>query len=288
MGKVREVGEAYSIPCYEREGVEADDLIASLTKQARAKGYPVVIVSADKDLLQLVGDGVWMLDTMKQRAFGPEETKEKLGVRPEQVRDYLALVGDSSDNVPGVPSVGPKTAVELLTQYRQPRRRLRAPGGAQEEGAQGQARGAPGQLAYLSRDLVTLKDDYELELDEQKLSYGGWDDEVLRKFVKHYGFTRLIDQLGPAKGSRHRCRRRRRKGRAVVAGRAACSGGQCRGARSRVEAPHVEAPVSQARSELAPAPLVLRVVQDASELPAIAQAIESAGRVLGVCGQRRQ
>src|SRR5690349_11114022 len=114
MARVREVADAYKIPCYEREGVEADDLIASLTRIARAKGHQVVLVSADKDLLQLVGDGVWMLDTMKQRGYGPAETKEKLGVSPQQVRDYLALTGDSSDNVPGVPSVGPKPASDLL------------------------------------------------------------------------------------------------------------------------------------------------------------------------------
>ena len=79
MGRVHEVGKAYNIPCYERDGIEADDLIASLTRIARARGHQVVIVSADKDLLQLVGDGVCMLDTMKNKVFGPSATKEKLG-----------------------------------------------------------------------------------------------------------------------------------------------------------------------------------------------------------------
>jgi DNA polymerase-1 len=196
MGRVREVAEAYAIPCYEQEGVEADDLIASLTRIARERGQRVVLVSADKDLLQLVGDGVWMLDTMKQRAYGAAETREKLGVSPEQVRDYLALTGDSSDNVPGVPSVGPKTAAELLAQYgsldgiyRQlPELKKRALRQKLEDHR---------ELAYLSRQLVTLKDDFALEFEEQALRYGGFDEERLRTFFKFYGFTRLLDQLAP-------------------------------------------------------------------------------------------
>ncbi len=261
MAKVREVGEAYSIPCYEREGVEADDLIASLTKQARAKGYAVVIVSADKDLLQLVGDGVWMLDTMKQRAFGPEETREKLGVAPEQVRDYLALVGDSSDNVPGVPSVGPKTAVDLLTQYG-------SLDGIYEHLGELKKKALKAKLeehkdkAYLSQQLVTLKDDYELPLEEQKLRYGGWDDAVLRKFVKHYGFVRLIEQLGPEPSG------------AGNAAPAQLPFGNAPRARTPVAS---GALVAETHPELAPPALALRVVQDASELAAIAQEIEKAG-----------
>jgi DNA polymerase-1 len=197
MGRVREVAEAYKIPCFEQEGVEADDLIASLVRIARGRGRQVVLVSADKDLLQLVGDGVWMLDTMKQRAFGPLETQEKLGVMPAQVRDYLALTGDSSDNIPGVPSVGPKTAAELLAQF-----------GSLDgiyEGLSGLKKKALKQkledhreLAYLSRRLVTLKDDFDLAFDEDALRYGGFDEETLRVFFKRYAFTRLLDELSPA------------------------------------------------------------------------------------------
>ncbi|MFT3921085.1 MAG: 5'-3' exonuclease H3TH domain-containing protein [Myxococcales bacterium] len=234
----------------------------------------MVIVSADKDLLQLVGDGVWMLDTMKQRAFGPEETVEKLGVKPEQVRDYLALVGDSSDNVPGVPSVGPKTAVELLTQFdtlegvytRLEELKKKALKAKLEEHR---------DKAYLSRELVTLKDDYELPLDEQALRYGGWDDGVLRKFVKHYGFTRLIDQLGAGPASAG--------GPKAASAPAQLSLGESPAAPAAAaasdtsSAPASDVPVVEARPELAPAPVVLRVVQEASELPEIARAIEAAG-----------
>jgi DNA polymerase-1 len=199
MARVREVADAYAIPCYEREGVEADDLIASLTRVARARGHRVVLVSADKDLLQLVGDGVWMLDTMKQRGFGPSETKEKLGVLPAQVRDYLALTGDSSDNVPGVPSVGPKTAADLLNQYGS-LDGIYAGLETLTKKALKQKLIEHRELAYLSRQLVTLKDDFELPFEEGELRYGGFDDETLRTFFKRYGFVRLLDQL-PAEGA---------------------------------------------------------------------------------------
>ncbi|HEY6877291.1 MAG TPA: 5'-3' exonuclease H3TH domain-containing protein, partial [Polyangiales bacterium] len=194
MGRVREVADAYAIPCYERDGVEADDLIASLVRIARGRGQRVVIVSADKDLLQLVGDGVSMLDTMKNKVFGPAETRDKLGVGPAQVRDYLALVGDTSDNVPGVPSVGPKTAAELLAQFGSldgiyaglPELKKKALRAKLEDNR---------ELAYLSRQLVTLKDDFDLPFSEQELRYGGWDDDKLRAFLKALAFTRLLDQL---------------------------------------------------------------------------------------------
>ena len=117
MVRVREVVEAWGMSPIEAPGFEADDIIATLVAQARDKGLRVVIVSADKDLLQLVGPDVVMYDTMRDKVFGAEETREKLGVEPEQVRDLLALMGDSSDNVPGVPSVGQKTAAKLLEEY---------------------------------------------------------------------------------------------------------------------------------------------------------------------------
>jgi DNA polymerase-1 len=194
MARVREVADAYAIPCYAQPGIEADDLIATLARAARSRGHQVVIVSADKDLLQLVGDGVCMLDTMRDKAFGPLETHEKMGVVPAQIRDFLALTGDSSDNVPGVPSVGPKTAVELLREHRSLE-------GVYEnietikKKALKQKLIDHRELALLSRQLVTLKDDLSVDFDEQALAYGGWNDTALREFYTQFGFTRLIDQL---------------------------------------------------------------------------------------------
>ena len=114
---MREIVDAYAIPVLQQDGIEADDLIATLVRRAREREMHVVIVSADKDMLQLVGDDVVMYDSGRNLVFGIPETRTKLGVTPEQVRDYLALVGDTSDNVPGVPSVGPKTAQGLIAEY---------------------------------------------------------------------------------------------------------------------------------------------------------------------------
>jgi len=99
------------------ENYEADDVIATLAKQAEARGWDVTIVSTDKDLMQLVSDKVWMLDTMRKKDYGAEEVKEKWGVGPDRIHDLLALAGDSADNIPGVPGIGPKTAVLLLEAY---------------------------------------------------------------------------------------------------------------------------------------------------------------------------
>ena len=99
------------------ENYEADDVIATLATQADKRGWDVTIVSTDKDLMQLVNERVWMLDTMKRKEYGIEEVKERWGVGPERIQDLLALAGDSADNIPGVPGIGPKTAVLLLEAY---------------------------------------------------------------------------------------------------------------------------------------------------------------------------
>ena len=112
MIRVREVVEAAGMATYEAPGYEADDVIATVVRWASKQGLNAVIVSGDKDLLQLIDAKTWMYDTSRDRVFGPAETEAKMGVPPHQVRDLLALTGDSSDNVPGVPSVGPKTATK--------------------------------------------------------------------------------------------------------------------------------------------------------------------------------
>src|SRR5688572_31850812 len=115
---IRDATRAFSIPCIEEDGLEADDIIACYAKIASEAGWKVTIVSSDKDLMQLVEDGkVDMLDTMNDRRIGREQVIEKFGVGPELVGEVLALMGDSVDNVPGVPGVGPKTASQLIQQY---------------------------------------------------------------------------------------------------------------------------------------------------------------------------
>lgn len=114
---VFDVTDGFNFPRICVENYEADDVIATLARQAEARGWDVTIVSTDKDLMQLVGDKIWMLDTMRRKEYGAEEVLEKWGVGPDKIHDLLALAGDSADNIPGVPGIGPKTAVELLNAY---------------------------------------------------------------------------------------------------------------------------------------------------------------------------
>ncbi|MEL7345844.1 MAG: 5'-3' exonuclease H3TH domain-containing protein, partial [Pseudomonadota bacterium] len=113
----RQATEAFNIACKEKEGYEADDIIATLAVQAREAGGRVTIISSDKDLMQLVGGGVEMLDAMKNRRNDVDGVEEKFGVRPERVVDVQALAGDSVDNVPGAPGIGVKTAALLINEF---------------------------------------------------------------------------------------------------------------------------------------------------------------------------
>src|SRR5512144_2995611 len=116
---IRVATRAFSIPCIEEVGLEADDIIACYVTAAKAARWKVTIVSSDKDLMQLIDEdaGIDMLDTMNDRRIGRAEVLEKFGVAPDKVGDVLALMGDSVDNVPGVPGIGPKTASQLIQQY---------------------------------------------------------------------------------------------------------------------------------------------------------------------------
>jgi DNA polymerase-1 len=197
MARVREIVEAWGMHPIEAPGFEADDIIATLVKAAREADKRVVIVSADKDLLQLVGEDVVMYDTMRDKVFGATETREKFGVQPGQVRDLLSLMGDSSDNVPGVPSVGQKTAAKLLNEY-----------GSLEgiyESLEGITRKSLKQKltdhrddALMSRELVTLRQDVPIELEAVQGSYQGGDTGALRGIFSELELTRLLAQLDPA------------------------------------------------------------------------------------------
>lgn len=162
--RVREIAIAYGLPVLECESFEADDVIATVVGFAKKNGLRTVIVSADKDLLQLVDETVVMFDTMRDKLYGEEETVAKLGVLPNQVRDYLSLVGDASDNVPGVPSVGPKTAVQLLTDHKTLDGVYAAVDSIAKNGLREKLK-AHRDDAYLSQRLVSLRDDVPVGLD---------------------------------------------------------------------------------------------------------------------------
>ena len=118
---MRDAVRAFNVACIEKEGYEADDLIATYALQALEAGADVTIVSSDKDLMQIVQPGIVMYDTMKNKVIGEEGVIEKFGVPPSKVIEVQALIGDSSDNVPGVPGIGVKTAALLINEYRRSR-----------------------------------------------------------------------------------------------------------------------------------------------------------------------
>ncbi len=199
---IRDATRAFSLPCIELPGFEADDLIASYATAAMAAGWDVTIVSADKDLMQLVSVDVLpdrpsidMLDTMKNLRLGRDAVVEKFGVGPERLGDVLGLMGDSVDNVPGVPGVGPKTAAKLINEHGDFDAVLTAAPSMK-----------PGKLrenlinfaeqARLSRLLVELKCDVPLPVDLDALKLEGIPPEPLREFLTHHGFKSLAARLG--------------------------------------------------------------------------------------------
>jgi DNA polymerase I len=201
MKRSREFIEAYRIPIFIADGLEADDLLAVAVARAREKGLRVVIASSDKDLMQLVdGDAVMLWDAMRDKVYGPPEVIAKFGVPPSQVRDLLALVGDTSDNVPGVPGVGLKTAAELLTvhgsldaiyAHLDDVKKVRIRESLKEHEAD----------ARLSQRLVTLDTGADVKLDLETLRYGSPDIEKLRELFTELGFTRFVKAL-PAPASK--------------------------------------------------------------------------------------
>jgi len=152
-------------------GIEADDLIACHTGQwlAENPSHRVVLVTGDKDLMQLVNERVVVWDTMKEQVFGVPDVIEKFGVRPDQIRDYLALVGDSSDNIPGVPSIGPKSAVDLLKEHGTIEGVLAAAKAGKVAGKKGDTLRNHEKDALLSQELATLKTDCDVKIDLQAM-----------------------------------------------------------------------------------------------------------------------
>jgi DNA polymerase I len=192
---IREATEALGVCQAELSGFEADDLIAAYAKAFVAEGGTVAIVSSDKDLMQLVGPGVEMLDPIKQKPIREPEVFEKFGVTPDKVVEVQALAGDSTDNVPGVPGIGIKTAAQLINEYgdletllantakiKQPKRRE-----ALEQNA---------EKARISRRLVMLDADAPLPCPIQKMEVRPPSPAVLEKFLRDNGFRSLLARLG--------------------------------------------------------------------------------------------
>jgi DNA polymerase I len=191
---VREAVQAFDLPCLEQDGFEADDLIATYVRQATKAGATATIVSSDKDLMQLVNDRVVMFDTMKDKKIGRAEVIEKFGVPPEKVIEVQALIGDSTDNVPGVPGIGVKTAAQLIGEYGDLETLLkRAPEIKQDKRRQSLIENA--DKARLSKKLVTLDDRVKLDVPIGDLAVHEPDNKRLIAFLKAMEFNSLMRRV---------------------------------------------------------------------------------------------
>ena len=186
--------EAFCVPCIELEGFEADDLIATYARLAREQGRPVTIVSSDKDLMQLVSDGVGMLDPIKNKPIGVEEVFEKFGVAPDKVVDVQALAGDTIDNVPGVPGIGVKTAAQLIGEYGDLETLLERAGEIKQPKRR-QALIDNAELARVSKRLVKLDDQVPVPRPLDDLKVREPDHEKLLGFLRQQGFRSIITRV---------------------------------------------------------------------------------------------
>lgn len=187
---IREATDALNLNRLEMEGYEADDLIATYAQKALDKGYEVVVVSADKDLMQLIRPGVSFYDPMKDKFFSPEDVKEKFGVYPDKVVDVQALAGDSIDNVPGVPGIGLKTAAQLIDEFGSLEQVL-VRAGEIKQNKRRETLLANIDNAKISLALVTLKNDVPVEKDIEDYHCRKPSFETLEKFMDRYGFASL-------------------------------------------------------------------------------------------------
>mgnify|MGYP000403892340 CR=1 FL=1 len=191
---VREATQAFNLDCIELSGFEADDLIATYTKEAINEGAEVTIVSSDKDLMQLVTERVTMFDSFKNRRIGPEQVQEKFGVYPEKVVDVQSLAGDSTDNVPGVPGIGVKTAAQLIQEYGDLDTLLaRASEIKQNKRRENLIEHA--DKARLSRELVRLRNDVPLTIPLSRLGRREPDLVHLEKFLTEQGFKTILARI---------------------------------------------------------------------------------------------
>jgi DNA polymerase-1 len=191
--RIKEVVRAYRIPTIELEGYEADDIIATLATRWEKQGAEVVIVSGDKDLMQLVSDHVSMLDTMKDERIGVEQVKAKFGVEPARVVDVQGLMGDATDDIPGVPSVGEKTAIKLISEWHNLDNLLAH---ADEiAGKVGEKIREHAELARISKTLATLHRDVPVDIALDDLASKEPDKERLKELFREFEFRRLLAEI---------------------------------------------------------------------------------------------
>lgn len=194
MPYIRRVIDALRIPIYEQRGFEADDVLGTLARKAVAEGFHVVLVSTDKDLMQLVSEHVSLLHAFREKTYDPEGVAEDFGVPPTQVVDVLALMGDTSDNVPGVPGIGAKGAKTLISEYGDMETLLDSAADLKRksyrEGLQEHR-----EQALLSKRLVTIDCDLELDFDASRFVLEAPDQETLFELYRELEFVSLVEEM---------------------------------------------------------------------------------------------
>ena len=190
---IRKSVKAFNLPSIELINYEADDLIATYAKQITEAGAKVTVISSDKDLMQLVSDKVRLFDPMKSKVIGEKEVIEKFGVKPEQVIDVQSLAGDSSDNVPGVPGIGVKTAAELINKYKN-LEKLLSKASEIPQNKRRETLLANKDKALLSKQLVTLKQDVPVKNNPEEFLIKDIDKDKLYEFLRKMEFNRLLSQ----------------------------------------------------------------------------------------------
>ena len=197
---IHELVRSFNIEAVCIDGVEADDIIGTLAVQSKQKGLEVTIVSGDKDMMQLVEDGVTILDTMKDKRLGPNEVREKLGVDPDKVVEIMGLMGDSSDNIPGVPGIGPKTALELINTYGDIENVLVHAHDVKKKSVREKLSQFKDK-ARLSKRLVTIVTNLDLDYDLENFKVKEMNYEALVRILKELEFTSLLKELAPPRVS---------------------------------------------------------------------------------------
>ena len=192
-GAIINLVEALGVMVIQQKGVEADDVIASIARQIKIKNSKTIISSGDKDLAQLVDENTILMNNFDSKVLDVEGVKEKFGVRPSQIFDYLCLVGDTSDNIPGVPKVGPKTAVTLLEQYNDLDNIIK--NSSQLKGKLKENIESSLETIELAKKLVALKDNLKLSLDPDQLKRGSADKTKLETIIKKYELKTLSEKL---------------------------------------------------------------------------------------------
>jgi len=192
---IKTVVSALGIPCLEIPGYEADDIIGTVASWASRKGSKVLVISGDKDLLQLITPDIQMWDTMKDEIFGPEEVEERFGVPPSQLVEVMGLAGDSSDNIPGVPGIGPKTAQKLIARFGSIDSLLHGLEDIDKKKEREKLE-IHAEQAVMSRELVKIRCDVPWDEDWQHLKVGETDREHLIKLYRELEFKNLLKELG--------------------------------------------------------------------------------------------